>query len=280
MITDLISYNINSKNRLSGTSNNFYINIEIPKDKLENINYVSLVSLCFPKSFYQISNNNNNFTYIEYDNILNIEYTYNIIIDIGNYTKRDLFNKIKSKLEIISNNNIKFEITDEYDDRETGKIKITATNINILKKFIFNQNDIYQVMGFEKGLTYEFIDLITSPLVINLNHEDNIIIHSNIVSNGYNDYKNNSNDILTSLFTSGNKNFSYIIKDYDIITNMKQFKNNSTIHIYITNEDGDDIELNNIDISMVLCFFNYTNNKDIYKQINNYIKFRLLTNDK
>jgi hypothetical protein len=280
MITDLISYNINSKNRLSGTSNNFYINIEIPKDKLENINYVSLVSLCFPKSFYQISNNNNNFTYIEYDNILNIEYTYNIIIDIGNYTKKDLFNKIKSKLEIISNNNIKFEITDEYDDRETGKIKITATNNNILKKFIFNQNDIYQVMGFEKGLTYQFIDLITSPLVINLNHEDNIIIHSNIVSNEYNDYKNNSNDILTSLFTSGNKNFSYIIKDYDIITNMKQFKNNSTIHIYITNEDGDDIELNNIDISMVLCFFNYTNNKDIYKQINNYIKFRLLTNDK
>lgn len=280
MITDLISYNINSKNRISGTSNNFYINIEIPKDKLENINYCSLVSLCFPKSFYQISNNNNNFTYIEYDNILNIEYSYNIIIDIGNYTKKDLFNKIKSKLEIISNNNIKFEITDEYNDRETGKIKFVATDNNILKKFIFNLNDVYQVMGFEKGLTYEFIDILTSPLVINLNHEDNIIIHSNIVSNEYNDYKNNSNDILTSLFTSGNKNFSYIIKDYDMITNMKQFKNHSTIHIYITNEDGDDLDLNNVDISMVLCFFNYTNNKDIYKQINNYIKFRLLTNEK
>lgn len=280
MITDLISYNINSKNRISGSSHDFYINIEIPKDKLENINFVSLTSLCFPKSFYQISNNNNNFTYIEQDISLNIIYEHNIIIDIGNYSKKELFKKIKTKLEESSNNNIIFNITDEYDDRETGKIKITATNNNIIKKFIFNQNDIYQVMGFEKGQTYEFIDIIKSPLVINLNHEDNIIIHSNIVSNEYNDYKNNSNDILATIFTSGNKNFSYIIKEYDIITNMKPFKNNSTIHIYITNEDGEKIDLNNVDVSMIVNFFNYTNNKDIYKQINNYIKFRLLTNDK
>lgn len=274
MITDLITYNINSKNRLYGETNDFYINLEIPKDKLEKINKISLISLCFPKSFYQISNNNNNFTYIEND------IPFNIVLDVGNYTKKQLFTKIKNKLESITLNNIIFTISDEYDDRETGRMKIIATEPNIIKKFIFNLNDVYQIMGFVKGETYEFTETLISPLVINLNHEDNIIIHSNIVSNEYNDYKNNSNDILATVFTSGNKNFSYIVKEYDIISNMKPFKNNNVVRIYVTNEDGDKIDLNNIDISLVISLFNYTNNKDIYSQINNYIKFRLLTLDK
>jgi hypothetical protein len=280
MITDLISYNINSKNRVSGTSHDFYINLELPKEKLNNLDYVSLVSLCFPKSFYQVSENNNNFTYIEENLTTNQIYNYNIILDIGNYSKKEIFNKIKNKLENASLNNIIFNITDEYTDRETGKIKIEASNSNILKKFIFNINDIYQIMGFQKGETYSFIDIIYSPLVINLNHEDNILIHCDMICSENNDYKNNSNDILTTIFTSGNKNFSYIVKDYDIITNMKPFKNKNLIHIFITNEDNDIINLNNVDLSMVLCFFNYTNNRDMYNQINNYIKFRLLTNDK
>lgn len=52
MIDNLISYNITSKNRINGTTNNFNININIPSDVINKINFVSITDISIPKSFY------------------------------------------------------------------------------------------------------------------------------------------------------------------------------------------------------------------------------------
>ena len=66
-VTDLIQININSglQNIASGTTDNFYYNINVPSEQIARINSVSLISCSLPKSFYQINELNNEFTLVE-----------------------------------------------------------------------------------------------------------------------------------------------------------------------------------------------------------------------
>jgi hypothetical protein len=53
-VSDVIQININSslQNIVSGTSDNFLYNINVPSEQIARINSVSLISCSLPKSFY------------------------------------------------------------------------------------------------------------------------------------------------------------------------------------------------------------------------------------
>jgi len=220
MIDNILNLHINSKDRYSGTTSNFIYKISLPADIKNTITHCSIIMLSVPKSFYQIEEGLNNF-------ILNENGT-NITITIlpGNYKKIQLFNKLISLLNSATLNNLIYNIEDEYNDHDTGKLKITITNnINNYQVYLlFNKNDIYKILGFTFNKNYYFNNnILTSENVINLNRESNLYLHSNIIRNK-NNILNVGNDVLTILYTNTTLNFSYIIKDYELLSNMKDFK--------------------------------------------------------
>lgn len=269
MIDNLLSYNITSRSRISGTTNNFNIKLDIPKDILEKINYCSVTNISLPKSFYQIEKGFNTFQLIE-DNI-----NINILIEEGNYTKIQLYTVLSNKMTLNSLNGIVYTVVDEQTSYDTGKLKIQATNPLLNKGLLFNDNDLFQPMGFIPNKIYSFTTEIVSDNIINLNSEDVILLHSNIVSSNNNDLTGGSN-VLCSIYTSGQKNYSYIIKSYDLIYNMKKFINNSIFNFYLTNENSQDIDTHGIDFNFVLNFFTYTPNYKIYNKIDNLINYSLI----
>jgi hypothetical protein len=271
MIDNLITYNITSKNRLEGSTNNFIIKLNIPVDIINSITNVSITDISIPKSFYQIENGFNTFNLYE-NNVL-----INIILPAGNYSKLQLFSYLNIHMTNQSLNSVIYTITDEHLSYDTGKIKITADKPLITKKLLFSKNDVFQFLGFNTDIQYSFIDQIVSPNIINLNSEDVLLLHSNICSNNNNDLLGGS-DVLSSIYTSGQKNYSYITKSFDLIYNMKPFTNNNYFKFYLTNENNNIIDLGGIDLNFVLNLFTYTPNNKIYNKINNLINYSLINN--
>lgn len=269
MIDNLISYNITSKNRINGPTHNFNININIPSDVISKINYVSITDISIPKSFYQIENNYNTFSLYE-NNVL-----ITITLPPGNYSKTQLLTYLNTQMTLQSLNNIIYEIVDEQTLYDTGKIKINTNNPLVIKKLIFSKNDIYQFLGFNYNKEYTFNTYLISENIINLNSEDVILLHSNISSSLNNDQEVGSN-VLSSIYTSGQKNYTYIIKSFDMIYNMKPFIKNNNYNFYLTNENNQIIDLNGIDFNFVLNIFTYTPNNNFYKKVNDIINYSLI----
>ena len=275
-ISNLITYNLNSKNRSSGTNDNFTINIDLPSDIARFINKVSVTQVCVPKSWYFLQTGSNNLHLYEEVIGSGNKQLINIIIPEGNYSKLQLYNKLGSLMTLNSLNGVTYTFTDEHNDYDTGKLKINATNNNIKTYLYFFDNDIYECMGFNKNVEYEFISSIVSVNIINLNRENNIYLKSNIVNNRNNDMITGSN-VLCCVYSAANKDFSYIIQQYNMIDNMKDFVNNSSMNFYLTNEDNKSILLNGVDMSLQINFFSYTSYKPFFDKINNYLNFSLIS---
>lgn len=276
-ISNLITYNLNSKNRSSGTNDNFSINIDLPADIARFINKVSVTQICIPKSWYFIQSGSNNLHLYEEVIGSGNKQLINITIPEGNYSKLQLYNKLGSLMTLNSLNNVIYTFSDEHNDFDTGKLKINATNNAIKTYLYFFDNDIYECMGFNKNVEYEFINNIVSVNIINLNRENNIYLKSNIVNNRNNDM-NTGSGVLCCVYSAANKDFSYIIQQYNMIDNMKDFVNNSSMNFYLTNEDNKSILLNGVDMSIQINFFTYTPNKSFFDKINNYINYSLIKN--
>lgn len=276
-ISNLITYNLNSKNRSSGTNDNFSINIDLPADIARFINKVSVTQICIPKSWYFIQSGSNNLHLYEEVIGSGNKQLINITIPEGNYSKLQLYNKLGSLMTLNSLNNVIYTFSDEHNDFDTGKLKINATNNAIKTYLYFFDNDIYECMGFNKNVEYEFINNIVSVNIINLNRENNIYLKSNIVNNRNNDM-NTGSGVLCCVYSAANKDFSYIIQQYNMIDNMKDFVNNSSMNFYLTNEDNKSILLNGVDMSIQINFFTYTPNKLFFDKINNYINYSLIKN--
>ena len=276
-ISNLITYNLNSKNRSSGTNDNFSINIDLPADIARFINKVSVSQICIPKSWYFIQSGSNNLHLFEEVIGSGNKQLINITIPEGNYSTLQLYNKLGSLMTLNSLNNVIYTFSDEHNDFDTGKLKINATNNAIKTYLYFFDNDIYECMGFNKNVEYEFINNIVSVNIINLNRENNIYLKSNIVNNRNNDM-NTGSGVLCCVYSAANKDFSYIIQQYNMIDNMKDFVNNTSMNFYLTNEDNKSILLNGVDMSIQINFFTYTPNKSFFDKINNYINYSLIKN--
>lgn len=275
-ISNLITYNINSKMRDSGDNDNFWIKLDIPNDIKNQLNAISITQICLPKSYLFIDTPNNNFHLFEEVIGSENKQLINIIVPSGNYSKAQLYKKMSSLMTSSSLNNITYTLTDETTEYDTGRLKIITTNPNINKYITYFNNDLYECFGFEKNKEYgPFTDYIISPNCINLNRENNLYLKCNTVNNFNNDLYNGSN-VLCVVYSAGNKDFSYIIQQYPLLDNMKRFKNENSLNFYVSNEDGDLIKFNGVDWSFVLNIFTYTPNKILYDKLNNYINYNLI----
>ncbi len=267
---------IDSRDRVSGTDNNFNIALNLSPD--DDFDSVVILQCQIPKSYYLIREGLNTFTINETNNQTNTTLTSIIYIPSGNYNRKSLASVLEQVLGQYSASNISYTVsflnpTKQGDD---GKYYFSYSG-NYTVSFNFSSN-VFEALGFDKNSANSFIfnsiigewELV-SKNVIKLQLEDTIYIHSNICNNP------EGNDVLQEIYCStGESSFSniyYSMIDLESCSKSMVRSNNNIYNFNLTNEDDQPVELNGLNMFITLMV--YKKNK-IFDLIKGYIKYKTL----
>lgn len=266
---------INSKQRIQGSDHDFTYNIKLKK--ANKYTHMSCISVSIPKSYYLIGQGENTFRIVETDiNTGTIIADEIITIPIGNYN-------VKSFLIVLNDlfqqtvPHYRATFPDSRNEPQTGKITFSHNNTTHYSDFIFGNNHLAEVMGFNRNSVnrFEFINntsSLTSFGVCNFQKEQTIFLHCDACHN-------ENDDILLELFASGNPQFSHInfenngnLEEHSKILN-SGVSDSNIFRFYITDEFGSVINLNNINLLITLIFYEKDNTYDI---VRGYVRYKML----
>lgn len=248
--------NVDSRDRTSGSINNFYYQYTS-----RNINYnekymVGLKKLEFPAGcFYQVNSTNNVFKY----NINSVNYTYTA--PPGNYTISELVNKIQIHINsTVSTNSLATSITVSYDVI-TNKVGFIKTN-NTLSAYIWGGDLISGLNGMTELLGLGNLGQIIlsdttityMPDQVDMSPLDYIFLRCNqVYSNSFINNNVQSNDILYRIQLAGERNSKIYLDDGDFSDNLIELpKLTSNFNFYLTDKNGSLIDLSGIEYSFQL----------------------------
>jgi hypothetical protein len=238
---------INSFNRLSGTSNAFSIEIQVPSN--EEYDSVCVTQVSIPVSYYLIDAGYNTFQLKENNS------TVTITIPPGNYNINSFCTILALILNSASPNGLTYTMTfpQSFTQNNSGLITYTNSNASITVSFIFNPNNyVNEQMGFASGSTVIFSSgQLISSNVVNFQNENTLFLHSDIVSNG-------ADDILQEVYGTNTQALQYVtylcpeIKSYS-----KQLKapKNQIANFYLTDENNKAVNLNGQDMQITLLMY-------------------------
>jgi len=253
---------INSYNRLSGTNSNF--SYKLPVDQTKNFNKVIVLQASVPKSYYLVSAGYN--TFILRENSSDIIIT----VPVGNYNKDSFQTVLSNLLTSNSLNGWVYTITspNALKTADTSKYTILVSGNSSQPSIVFTNehNNCYELLGLNSNSTNTFVaNTLTSTNVINFSLESTLFIHSDICQNRFTD------NVLQEIYTPGVSYNSFI--RYECITPefyAKDYVGKSDIYqFYLTDENGNMIDTNGLNINITLCIFRQT---DIDLSIENYIE--------
>lgn len=253
---------INSRNRLTGTDSNFTIKLNIN----QNINYthISLVNASIPKTFYSVPSGSS-FVVNENGNLININ------VPVGNYSR----NSFKLVLQTLLNTHCSYTYIMTYENitrtQDTGKYFWTVSgNSGIQPIFILSNSGLYEQLGFNRDSSNTFVgDSLQSVNCCNLNAENNLVLHSNIVDDG-------NNGMLSNILSSSSNSFDYIIYNNNRLHELSRKIVRSKGDLYsfsLTNEDNIPIDLNGLNMTFQIMIFHHSEN--LYKLLTDYFTYRI-----
>lgn len=208
--------------------------INIPKKTKVS---VSCQSASIPYSFYNCDNFNSKLVYVENS------ITYTKYIPQGNYNVTTLLNALKTLMGI--NFNIVYNTLDN-----------SYTFTNTLYEFqLLSSSLCYEILGFKNGSSYSSISRsLKSNISINLFTIRNIyIVSNNFILNNVNSSTPNNSSILCSIpiTTSQGSIISYS-NIYNVTNELHHTNNLNLLHIKLTDQDGDLLDLNGCHFSLTL----------------------------
>lgn len=224
--------NISSKDRESGSSSLGQIKLAFSLNQEYKIK-----EFIMPNNIYSIDSYNNKI-YFNESSIVRIA-----TLNSGVYSPTELSIEIKNQMDIGGINT--YTIT--YNTNTNKFSFVSTANFG----FTFNTNTTnssYKLLGKNQVDDIEGLSQL-SENQIDLNKH--IIIYMNIPD--ANNDLTISNNYKTSFIISANTNFTDIIrKDYNNSNIILFFRDKSTIHYYIHDRDGNEINLNNADWDLLL----------------------------
>lgn len=260
-------FHINSYYRISGTSSNFSYKLDITPD--DEFDKCCVLKCQIPKSYYSVRADKNSFV-LRFE--INGENVYDCIVSIpiGNYNRKSFCNALQTALnnDIINQSgyNLNFVVsyTNGTSTADTGKITITSdyyvpVNNVIFIELIFTTN-VYYLLGFNANSTYNFFCdninakcSITAPNVMDLQLENVIYLRADICQNDEGD------NIIADIYTSGEPTFSNILysmlPDLEVASKNMLSSSNNIYNFYLTDELGNAIDLNGLDINIsLMCY--------------------------
>jgi len=207
--------------------------INIPKKSKVSI---SVQSASIPYSFYNVDDFNSKIVYVENS------ITYTKYIPQGNYNVNTLANALKTLMP-------NFTIT--YSSLDNSFL---FTN-SIYDFQILSSSLCYEILGFKPGQSYSSINkILKSNISINLFTIRNIYISSNnLILNNVNSSTPNNSSILCSIpiMSSQGSIISYS-NIYDVKNEVYHTNNLNLLHIKLTDQDCDILDLNGVHWSMTL----------------------------
>lgn len=231
----------NSKDRITGTTNN--LNYQLTTT-INNVSAISISKLRFPITYYNVSTKNNIFK-IE-DNKNNI---VDVVITLQNYSATELVSEVQTKL---NSSSLSGNFTITYSAK-TGKFTISCNHV--FKIYI---NEFSKFLGFKQttafGLTHtadNMSNLAPAPVYI----RTDLQLNSELAGQQQNIVYEVSGDVSFGSILYDNE------KPTENIELMKK-KNISNLKFELVDGDGDTIENNGIDYSMIVTlFYNETENE-------------------
>ena len=240
----LIVY-VNSRNKIAGVDNDFSYKIQLPPNN--NYTQMCLLQALIPKTYYLIQSGYNTFNVQESAGITEVS------IPVGNYTFKALKTVLQTQLNAILGYTYTVSIPAPGTQTDTGKISFTVSdNAGYQPTFIMpNSGNMYEVLGFEKGISYTFnSDALSSVNVCKLQLEDALFIHCDAVDN-------TSDDILQDVYSYTNDFSSIVFQQFDVANYSKPLRTNKN-NVYrfsIRNEEKELIGLNGLNTVLTLMFF-------------------------
>lgn len=269
LITSSTIFYINSNNRISGTHSDFLYQISMPPES--KYDQAVVLQANIPKSYY-IVQANESFILNENGNQVNI------VIPVGNYTRKSFASTVQGLLIANSPNGYTYAITYPTSSTipDTGKYTFTVSNnLGIQPSFIFSaSNDLGSHMGFSDESTNIFAgNTLTSTNVINLQAETALYIHSDICTN--------SNDnILQEIFATSTSDYGSIVfqqQSVDGYSKKITSNSNNVYHFYLSDRNSRAIDLNGQNITFTLLLYKKNN---IYELAKQFIKFQAVEHKK
>jgi hypothetical protein len=231
---------VNSQNRISGTSSNFTYNLDITDlDVTEAI----IMNMTIPKSFYLVNASNCTFTLVTSNG------NHTITMPVGNYTRRNFATNLVTQLNLASS--YVFSVTfPGSSSPDTGKYTYTVTgNSGFQPSFIFT-DQLYEQLGFEHDSTNVFVaNTLISTNVINLQIKSTLFLHSDMITN----HDSNILQEISSVTSSSFSNMVYSNNTLDASNKITHLS--STVNFYLTDEDGNPIDLNGLNFEFTLFLF-------------------------
>ena len=173
---------IDSRERYSGTINQFEIRLNYPIDLNRNRQYFCrMENIRKPTSFYNIDSNYNKLVVIE--NTGGTADTLTITVDEGNYTINELLTELKTLLDTASQNSNTYTFT--IDDI-TGKVTISTNTTDF--KIDGTASTMMLPLGFSEGTDYTSSgspNTLTSVNHIIMSTKRYLKIDTNLTSNNH-----------------------------------------------------------------------------------------------
>jgi hypothetical protein len=255
-------YYINSENRISGTTDNFLYDIQIPE--VENYDRVTVVQANIPISYYIIQAGFNTFRLQEGATIVTVT------IPEGNYSANSFIVVVLPLINLASPNGWTYtmSIPNGFTSTSTRKFTFTVTLNSSQPSFLFTTN-VYEVFGFSRNSTNTFIsNTLISSNIVKFIPEDSLFIHSDIVDNG-------DNSVLQEIFSDNNAPFSnivYLCPDIECYSRKLRTDKSNTYSFSLTDENGRSINLNGLNMVFTIVLYKKDNFTTIFK---NYLKYNL-----
>ena len=170
-------YYVNSINRISGTCGDFSYQIGLPSGSA--FDRVCVLQADIPISYYLVPPNYN--TFVLSENGVSVTVT----VPVGNYNANSFATVLTDLLNASSPNGWVYTVTFPSGFNTVSTAKYTfSVNSGQTASFTFT-NALYEQFGFNTNSTISFTSSVVSANVVSFVPETSLIIHSDIVNDGY-----------------------------------------------------------------------------------------------
>lgn len=259
---------INSKNRITGTPENFMY--QVPISSNDKFDSVCVLQVCIPISYYLVQSGYNTFILKEGSS------SVTITVPPGNYNSSSFATVIVALLNSNSPYQYTYTMTmpNTYATTSTGKYTFTVSDDIYTPSLIFGNNSLHEQFGFNSGSTNTFNNkTIISTNVVNFINESTLFIYSDMVDATTNTTQYNVLQEIYNNNCSPLQNITYQCVNVESYSKKLNSNSSNIFHFNICNENNELIQLNGQNWLLTLLLYRKNDLNDIQRQ---FIKYSLL----
>jgi hypothetical protein len=249
---------IDSSNRLSGTSDDFTIQVDLPKNL--TFDHVSLTSVHIPKSFYTIPAGYNTFTLIENGTSVPVSFTP------ASLSRTDFLRLLPSLLNAASPNGHNYTVAYDGANGDTLKFVYAVDSDDPISLVMPSSTFLPRCFGFARGSTNTFVARsLRSTAAIQFQSHNTLIIRSSLVSQD--SVRSNVLQTIIAADTPGAGSITW--QNSDVVFRSKHLTGSSTdnkVSFSLVSTQDERIDLNGLDWECTLVFFKSDSTNKILKE--------------